>query len=126
LVLCRGGTGGARWPGDRVRRAPFGSRDGLGRPVGFEIELARLFARVLFEDDRRVELVPVTVATWFEVLQSGRIDLAAATITATDERRTLAELSDPYASCALRARRPRGKDRRSASRIDERRSRVRP
>ena len=64
---------------------PFGSLDALGRPVGFEIDLARLFARVLFDDDRRVELVPVTTATRFGVLQGGRVDLVAATITATDE-----------------------------------------
>lgn len=75
---------------------PFSSLDALGRPVGFEIDLARLFARVLFDDDRRVELVPVTTATRFGVLQAGRVDLVAATITATGERRKLAELSDPY------------------------------
>ena len=75
---------------------PFGSLDARGRPVGFEIDLARFFARVLFDDDRRVELVPVTTATRFGVLQSGRVDLVAATITVTDERRKVAELSDPY------------------------------
>ena len=75
---------------------PFASLDALGRPVGFEIDLARLFARVLFGDDGRVELLPVTTATRFEVLQAGRVDLVAATITTTDERRKLAELSDPY------------------------------
>jgi polar amino acid transport system substrate-binding protein len=75
---------------------PFSSLDALGRPAGFEIDLVRLFARVLFDDDRRVELVPVTTATRFEALQAGRVDLVAATITATEERRKLAELSDPY------------------------------
>ena len=75
---------------------PFGSLDALGRPVGFEIDLARFFARVLFDNDRRVEFVPVTTATRFEILESGQVDLVAATITATDERRKLAELSDPY------------------------------
>jgi ABC-type amino acid transport substrate-binding protein len=75
---------------------PFGSLDAPGRWIGFEIDLARLFARVLFDDDRRVEFVPVTTTTRFEVLQAGRVDLLAATITATAERRNLAELSDPY------------------------------
>jgi ABC-type amino acid transport substrate-binding protein len=75
---------------------PFGSLDARGRPVGFEIDLARFLARVLFDDDRRVEFVPVTTATRFDLLQSNRVDLVAATITATDERRMLAELSDPY------------------------------
>jgi polar amino acid transport system substrate-binding protein len=86
---------------------PFGSLDSLGRPVGFEIDLARFFARILFDDDRHVEFVPVTTATRFDLLKTGRVDLLVATITATEERRKLAELSDPYfmsASLVLVAR----------------------
>jgi len=93
--------------GVKTDAPPFGSLDARGRPVGFEVELARFFARVLFDDDRRVELVPVTTATRFGVLQSERVDLVAATITVTDERRRVAELSDPYfmsASLVLVAR----------------------
>lgn len=75
---------------------PFSSLDALGRPVGFEIDLVRLFARVLFDDDRRVGFVRVTTGTRFAALDAGLVDLVAATITATDERRQLAELSDPY------------------------------
>jgi ABC-type amino acid transport substrate-binding protein len=82
--------------GVKADAPPFGALDALGRPVGFEIDLVRLFGRVLFDDDQRVELVTVTTATRFEILRSGRVDLLAATITATDERRNLAELSDPY------------------------------
>ena len=76
--------------------APFGSRDASGRPVGFEIDIARLLTRVLFDDERRIEFVPITTATRFEALQAGRVDLVIATLTAPEERRTLAELSDPY------------------------------
>ncbi len=76
--------------------APFGSLDTSGRPVGFEIDIARLLVRVLFDDDRRVEFTPVTTATRFGVLQSGRVDLVIATLTVTEERRSLAELSAPY------------------------------
>jgi ABC-type amino acid transport substrate-binding protein len=86
---------------------PFGSLDARGRLVGFEIDLARLFARILFDDDRRAEFVPVTTATRFDILNSGRVDLLAATLTATEERRKLADLSDPYfmsASLVLVAR----------------------
>ena len=82
--------------GVKADAPPFSSLDAFGRPVGFEIDLARLFARVLFDDDRRIEFVPVTTATRFGVLQAGRVDLVAATITATEERQKLAELSDPY------------------------------
>lgn len=52
--------------------APFGSLDAGGRPVGFEIDLVRFFARVIFNDDKRVEFVPVTTATRFETLKAGR------------------------------------------------------
>jgi polar amino acid transport system substrate-binding protein len=82
--------------GVKADAPPFSSLDRLGRSSGFEIDLARFFARVLFEDDRRVEFVPVTTATRFGVLQAGRVDLLAPTITATEERRTLMELSAPY------------------------------
>lgn len=82
--------------GVKADAPPFGSRDPSGRPVGFEIDLVRLFARVLFDDDRRVEYLMVTTATRFEALKSGQVDLLVATLTATDERRTLAELSEPY------------------------------
>ena len=82
--------------GVKVDAPPFGFLDGRGRPVGFEIDLARFFARVLFDDDSRAQLVPVTTATRFEALQAGRVDLLIATVTATEERRSQAELSEPY------------------------------
>jgi ABC-type amino acid transport substrate-binding protein len=82
--------------GVKTSAPPFGSFDAAGRPVGFEIDLARLFARVLFDSDTSVQFVPVTTTTRFELLKEGRVDLLIATVTVTDERRSLAELSDPY------------------------------
>src|SRR5262245_29902172 len=82
--------------GVKVDAPPFGSLDRQGRLVGFEIDLARFLARVLFDDDNRAQLVPVTTATRFAVLQSGAVDLLIATITATEKRRDQAELSEPY------------------------------
>src|SRR5262249_40438439 len=89
-------TRGALRVGVKTDAPPFGSLDGAGRPVGFEVDLARLLARVLFDDDRRAELTPATTATRFSLLQDGRVDLVIATVTATPERRDLAELSDEY------------------------------
>jgi polar amino acid transport system substrate-binding protein len=82
--------------GIKTDAPPFGAFDESGRHVGFEIDLARFFARVLFDDDSRAQLVPVTTGTRFEALQTGRVDLLLATVTATEERRSLAELSEPY------------------------------
>jgi len=82
--------------GVKTDAPPFGTVDEHGHHVGFEIDLARFFARVLFDDDSRAQLVSVTTGTRFEALQMGRVDLLLATVTATEERRNLAELSDPY------------------------------
>src|SRR5215510_201303 len=82
--------------GVKTDAPPFGTVDEHGRHSGFEIDLARFFARVLFDDDSRAQLVPVTTGTRLEALQAGRVDLLLATVTATEERRTLAELSEPY------------------------------
>src|SRR3989475_9600938 len=81
--------------GVKMDAAPFGSLDAAGRPIGFEIELARLFARVLLDDDARVKFVPVTTATRFGILQAGGGELLGATATAAGERREVAGLSDP-------------------------------
>jgi ABC-type amino acid transport substrate-binding protein len=82
--------------GVKTDAPPFGSFDEGGRHVGFEIDLARFFGRVLFDDDSRVQLVPVTTGTRFGELQVGRVDLLIATVTATEERQSLTELSEPY------------------------------
>jgi polar amino acid transport system substrate-binding protein len=82
--------------GVKTDAPPFGSRDANGRPIGFEIDLARYLARVLFDDERRARFVPVTTATRFAELHAGCVDLLIATVTATEERRQLAELSEPY------------------------------
>lgn len=86
--------------GVKTDAPPFGSLDARGRQVGFEVDLARFFARVLFDDETRAELLPVTTQTRFEELARGRVDLLIATLTATAERRGLAELSDPYFTSA--------------------------
>lgn len=82
--------------GVKTDAPPFGSLDAAGRPVGFEIDLAKLFARVLFDSDRKVEFMPVTTATRFELLKEGRVDLLVATVTVTEARQSQMELSDPY------------------------------
>ena len=82
--------------GVKMDAPPFASVDAAGRQAGFEIELARLFTRVLFDDDAKARFVPVTTATRFGLLQAGDIDLLIATVTALPERRELAELSEPY------------------------------
>jgi putative glutamine transport system substrate-binding protein len=58
--------------------------------------VARYLARALFEDERRLELVPVTSGSRIPFLYSGWIDIIIATMTITDERLRVLEFSDPY------------------------------
>jgi ABC-type amino acid transport substrate-binding protein len=75
---------------------PFGTIDAAGKNVGFDVDVAHLFARSLFNDENQVELVAVTSGNRIPFLQSGKIDVIIATVTITDERRQVVEFSEPY------------------------------
>src|SRR5574341_973725 len=75
---------------------PFGYVDSGGKNLGFDVDVAHLFAKALFDDENKVELVAVTSGNRIPFLQSGKIDIIIATVTVTDERRQVVEFSDPY------------------------------
>ena len=75
---------------------PFGYVDSSGNNLGFDVDVAHLFAQALFKDPNKVELVAVTSGNRIPFLQSGKIDIIIATVTITDERRQVVEFSEPY------------------------------
>ncbi len=75
---------------------PFGYRDPSGRPVGFDVDVAKYLAKALFEEEGRLEAVPVTVGSRIPFLYSEWIDMIVAAMTVTEERRQVLEFSDPY------------------------------
>ncbi len=75
---------------------PFGYVDASGKNLGFDVDVAHLFARSLFHDENQVEFVSVTSGNRIPFLQSGKIDIIVATVTVTDERRQVVEFSEPY------------------------------
>jgi ABC-type amino acid transport substrate-binding protein len=75
---------------------PFGYVDSSGRNLGFDVEVAHRFAKALFGDEDKVELVPVTSGNRIPFLQSGKIDIIIATVTITDERKQVVDFSEPY------------------------------
>jgi ABC-type amino acid transport substrate-binding protein len=75
---------------------PFGTIDASGKNVGFDVDVAHLFAKALFNDEQQVELVAVTSGNRIPFLQSGKIDIIIATVTVTEERRQIVEFSEPY------------------------------
>jgi ABC-type amino acid transport substrate-binding protein len=79
---------------------PFGSLDAEGKPQGFDIDVARYLARALFEEEGRLEPVPVTSGSRIPFLYSEWIDMIVATMTVTEDRRRVLDFSDPYFASA--------------------------
>jgi polar amino acid transport system substrate-binding protein len=71
----------------------FGSVDEKGQTVGFDVDVATELAKRL---GVKIELVPVTAATRIPLLQQGRIDLIAATLTHYRERDKVIDFSIGY------------------------------
>lgn len=78
---------------------PFGYLDESGALQGYDIEVARYLAKALFDDTgQRLELVPVTSGSRIPFLYSGWIDVIAASMTITEDRKRVLEFSHPYFS----------------------------
>jgi polar amino acid transport system substrate-binding protein len=71
----------------------FGIVDDKGNTVGFDIDIATELAKRL---DVKIETVPVTAATRIPLLQQGRLDLIAATLTHYRERDRVIDFSIGY------------------------------
>lgn len=72
----------------------FGYQDPISQEyTGLEIDLANKIAADLGVE---IEFTPVTAATRTELLDSGDIDMVAATFTITDERKESWDFSTPY------------------------------
>ena len=82
--------------GVKTDSPPFGYLDPSGKPAGFDVDVARYLAKALFEDEGRLETVPVTTGSRIPFLYSDWIDMIVATMTVTEERRQVLEFSDPY------------------------------
>ena len=75
---------------------PFGYIDVRGRKVGFDVEIARWFARFAFGRANRVSLSCITTPGREAALQSGRVDLVIATYTYTAARDNVIDYSRAY------------------------------
>ena len=82
--------------GVKCDNPPFGYSDLRGRNAGYDVDIARAFARFAFGSSTRVTFECVTTASRITALQAGRIDLAVATITYFPERLELIDYSTPY------------------------------
>ena len=67
-----------------------------GKLEGLEIDLAHQMAKKILGDENKVEFTPVTAKTRGPLLDSGELDMIAATYTINDERKKQYDFTTPY------------------------------
>jgi polar amino acid transport system substrate-binding protein len=79
---------------------PFGWQDTSGRNRGYDVEVARQFAKWAFGSASKVDFTCVTTASRIGTLTSGRVDIIVSTLTWTAEREQVIDYSVPYYGAA--------------------------
>jgi polar amino acid transport system substrate-binding protein len=81
---------------------PFGWQDTSGKNRGYDVEVARQFAKWAFGSTSKVEFTCVTTASRIGTLTSGRVDIIISTLTWLAERERTIDYSVPYYNAAGR------------------------
>jgi polar amino acid transport system substrate-binding protein len=79
---------------------PFGWQDTSGRNRGYDVEVARQFAKWAFGSTSKVDFTCVTTASRIGTLTSGRVDIIVSTLTWSAEREQTIDFSVPYYGAA--------------------------
>jgi aspartate/glutamate/glutamine transport system substrate-binding protein len=83
--------------GVKVDVPKFGYKDPKTNKIdGFEIDIARAVAKKILGDENKIDAQAVTAKTRGPLLDSGEVDLVAATFTITEERKKSYNFSEPY------------------------------
>jgi polar amino acid transport system substrate-binding protein len=81
---------------------PFGWQDTSGKNRGYDVEVARQFAKWAFGSTSKVDFTCVTTASRIGTLTSGRVDIIISTLTWTADREKTIDYSVPYYNAAGR------------------------
>lgn len=82
-------------------KPPFGFIDENGDNQGFDVYIAKQFAKDLLGDENAVEFVLVEAASRVEYLETGKVDIILANFTVTDERKEKVDFANPYMKVSL-------------------------
>ena len=82
-------------------KAPFGYVDSNGKNQGFDVYIAKRFAKDLLGDESKVEFVLVDAASRVAYLESKKVDIIMANFTVTDERKQKVDFTNPYMKVSL-------------------------
>jgi ABC-type amino acid transport substrate-binding protein len=100
---------------------PFGSLNRLTNQVeGFDVDLGRELARVLFGDAVKARFVEALSADRIPFLQDDQVDVVLSTMTITDERRQAIDFSEPYYVAGQSILVPRGSPIRNVDDLNDR------
>jgi putative glutamine transport system substrate-binding protein len=75
---------------------PFGSLDTNGQLHGYDIDLLKEIAKRVLGNEQAVDFEQVFSSTRVIALNSGSLDVVAATMTITPERAKVVDFSEPY------------------------------
>lgn len=89
-------------------KPPFGYVDFEGKNQGFDVFIAKRFAKDLLGDESKVEFVLVEAANRVSFLESNKVDIIMANFTVTDERKEKVDFANPYMKVSLGVVSPTG------------------
>lgn len=72
-----------------------------GEIKGFEVDVAKMLAKSILGDEKKIKLVAVNAKTRGPLLDNGSIDVVVATFTITPERKKTYNFSEPYYQDAI-------------------------
>lgn len=109
LLLGLGAGANAQSVNDIVKRGkvrigvnsgapPFSVVDAKGNPVGYDVDVANLFAKYLGVG---VEIIPYTTPARIPALEAGKVDFVVATLSPTPERARAVMFTMPYSTFQL-------------------------
>lgn len=75
---------------------PFGYVNEKGETTGFEVALAKQFAKDLLGDESKAELVSVTGPNRIPYLQSNKVDIVLASMSVTPARAQVVDFTNPH------------------------------
>lgn len=82
-------------------KPPFGFINEKNENDGFDIALAKQFAKDLLGDENKIEFVPVEAASRVPFLQSDKVDIIMANMTVTPDREKVVDFANPYMKVAI-------------------------
>jgi polar amino acid transport system substrate-binding protein len=80
---------------------PFSFRDDKGELVGFDLDIARLFAKALFNDPGKIEFVVVDGSGRWPAVNSGRVDFGISGTTIYPDRAVQVAFTRPYVDSGI-------------------------